>query len=277
MQLHDEERYDQFIADYLDGKMTEEEEIAFMEQVSADAALRQRYEQQLDLGWQLQQDDAPAQIAAPPAEAVKPIPTDRTKRAWWYAAAAVAVLATGVYWLLKPTTPAPSVARQAPVAPANNGPIDSPKGISPEKAVTPASTAFAAFYKPYGGQPDDPVELSIVLQQYQQKKHNEVLAAKAADFQLMGDPVADDRIKDYLALYKGLSQLDAGNPDAADALQLLADRSRLPAVAATARWYAALAYLQQGNTGACRRVLTDGIKMAGWPYQQKATSLLALL
>ncbi len=274
MHAQPDERYDQLIADYLDGKMTEEEEVAFMAEVSANAELRQRYEQQIDLGWQLQTEEEPAEQPASIRPAAPPAPIPPTTLRWQYwAAAAVLVLGAATYWLL--TKPAPQT---DPIAKTNTDtPAAAPNVVStpPDSAATP--NLFTRYYQRYAGSDRDPLVLSVVLQQYQQGKHQLVTDARPEDFQLMGSTTEEEQTSLYLRLYKALSQLDKGEPAAAAELKQLAGQRMSPHVAATATWYAALAYLQQSDNAACQALLLQGSQLPDWPYKAKAEQLLSAL
>ena len=277
--MNQEEKYLDQLADYLDGKMDEATEVAFMNELGENRELRQLFEAEIDLRALLE-----AQLSgigkAETAQAFAPIipmVVKSRKRYLGIAAVAVGLIAATalLLWNKQPTAVPPAIV-------VNDAPKAVPDSASlPNNIVKPVQPkideVFGRFYKPYVAQAD-PVQVSQFYTNYRSARYNAVINATAADYQLMAGSSDDAEVERFMNLYKGLSHLALGNEKSAflffDAVTKGSDTASYEYQSAV--WYKGLTLLKLGKIDAARQSFS--IVAAGRSnYAKDAKSVLSAI
>jgi hypothetical protein len=265
--------YYRLIADYLDNRMNEDEEIAFMEQLSLNEDLRMLYEQHLDMNWKL--EGAKQEDTGEQQEKIISIAPNKVNNYWWLRIAAIVIVMAGVGIIFlqnnktkKSDVGSNIVKIDTSVKATDTQPIFNPydSGKSPN--------LFERYYAKYAGTDEDPVAISLYLSFYKNGEYQKVLKASKDDYQLLGN-VEEDVTEYYMELYKALSQLEINNPASAGELQKISEITSSTAIKDHARWYAALAFLKHNNPDECKLMLQKIIANKNSRYQAKAEKLLS--
>lgn len=265
--------YYRLIADYLDNRMNEEEEIAFMEQLSANEELRMLYEQHLDMNWKLEganQKDAQEQ-----PEKIISIAPNKVNNYWWLRIAAIFIVITGAGIILLQKNK-PDKSNQG----SNLVKIDtSVKATDTQPIFNPSDSGnapnlFERYYAKYAGTDEDPVAISLYLSFYKNGEYQKVLKASKDDYQLLGNK-EQDVTEEYMELYKALSRLAINDTSSAGELQKISEITSSTAIRDQALWYAALAFLKHNNPDDCKLMLQKIKVNKNSRYQAKAEKLLS--
>lgn len=238
--------YIQMIADYFDGKMTPDEEIAFMDQVGQDAQLRELFDREL----------AVMGMMNPLVRAGAPVRRFTPYRLVAAAAIVAAVVGALIYFAgSRKASPSPPL-----VAAVTD---------------TTAPMLAARYLKPYEGE-RDPIGLSYYYQQYRQHHYAVVLAAKPADYAVKG--MSGAPLDRYMQLYKGLSLLEQHDPVKARTYldTIWKDPAPVDSLTYIAEWYSLMAALMENDSSGIG--LVGGLLTAGPnPYRDSARSILKQL
>jgi hypothetical protein len=289
------------IAQYLEDGMSPEEEVAFMEELNRDEALRKSFEEELLLREILAahagaetvaagQGTPAAHRQATQAPPVLDAPAPRVLslfRVRAISAACVAIILTAVGIARLPvferryaTDPGELVRRMPGEVSHLPG---TPEGTGQVRVVVTPDSLFAQFYGTYTGE-KDPVEVSLYYQHYREGDYASVLAAREEDYRLMGTGKKTDVLNQYMQLYRGLSYLAERQQVRALGQfdSLLNSPHTTKEVYCSAQWYAVLCSLQRKDIPADAVLAAAAhdaraIRQSGSPYRQKATLLLELL
>jgi tetratricopeptide (TPR) repeat protein len=196
------------------------------------------------------------------------------------AAAAIIILAAPAFWLVnrqsqntgvitkKNAADSPAVARIMP-------PKDTLKAVYalPTHTVN-ADSLYTLNAVKYQGA-DLPVQVSIVVNDYNAGNYTAVTKTTEADIMQAGVSDEEAVAAQYLHLYKGLAYLPLGKPEKAigefDTVLKTADST--DKVYYTAEWYKALARLKTNSPEKAAAIATHITKTAS-PYKNKAIALL---
>lgn len=284
------------IADYLENKMTQEEEKNFMIEISNNIALRQQYEDELYITGLLSQqqksgalndlmlqpaDEHIEMIEAAinkkiPGKEKAPVISILSRYRNIAAIFFVIIAVTSIYYLTRKwnlhTDDLTKLNNQNKLPVAVDSGNKSKLVIAAQHMTT--DSAFKNFYKKYTSE-NGPVEISYYYTQYKNGKYAKVLSAKGSDFQLMGTNDKQEVLKQYMDLYKGLSFLAQEKP--VNAIEhfdsVLKSSSKTSDQYYQAQWYKMLSYLKNNNVKKALESL-QVIKLSASPYNKKAMELI---
>jgi hypothetical protein len=253
----EEEVYLIRIADYLDGKMSPEEEEGFMRDVERDAVLRSLFEQELET----------AALFTPVTPSAAPVRRYFPYRLAAVAAALVAV-AVGIYVVRVDRTP-------ARIAVIHRDTVVAATPPRPDTQRVTGPVLAARYLQPYDGS-KDPVEVSYYYNQYRRGRYAEVMDAKPVDYQVLDAGGSKNALlRRYMALYKGLCLLEQQQPNRARRYLDSASMGTSPGdtLTFTAQWYSLLAALRQGDQTGIQD-LAGRLARRQNPYQERARKIL---
>lgn len=237
------------IADYLEDRMSPEEEEGFMLELGGDEEMRRQYEEEMliragmkgEVGpGLLQPADEHLQLVTEILAKDKEVRRDRGRVAVFgrrgVAAAALLVIISGTVLYIRFGWGEHGTSR---VIVAN-----SPALKNRMASGVAADSLFARYFTSYasGG---DPVEVSLYYEDYKRGDYPAVIGAKEEEYQVMGAGGREKVIRGYMQLYKGLSYLAVGK--AVEAVAQLEAVKPGNACYDAARWYLALAWLRRGD------------------------------
>lgn len=265
--------YYRLIADYLDNRMNEEEEIAFMEQLSANEELRMLYEQHLDMNWQLEgakQEDAQEQ-----PEKIISISPNKVNNYWWLRIAAIFIImaGSGIIFLQKNKQKKSNAVSNIVKIDTSVKATDTLAIFNPSDSGN-TSKLFERYFAKYAGTDEDPVTISLYLSFYKNGEYQKVLKASKDDYQLLGNE-EQHVAEDYMKLYKALSRLAINDSASGRELQKISEVTSSKTIRDHALWYAALAFLKHNNPDDCKLMLQKIKANKNSRYQAKAEKLLA--
>ncbi len=294
------------IANYLENKMSPEEEEAFMLELSSDDDLRQQFEDELAISAILKNESGnkneEADIFLQSADDhIKMIETALEKKQEGkapvinmfmryrnIAAIFLVVVSAAVIYLMiskKNNREISQTQTQIDTSDKSHQPIiasnDSSKkhsdSVSQKNNILAfqqtTDSIYKKFYKAYSGN-NDPVEVSYYRDKYKSGKYSEVIAATDKDIQTMGADDKSKSLQNYLKLYKGLSYLN--EKKFSNAIQefniVLQSAAKKSDLYYDAQWYSVLSLLKENDIKSASEI-SNKISESSSPYKNRADQL----
>ena len=285
------------IADYLEHKMSQEEEESFMHELSVDTHLQKQFEEALLVGSMLNTEEVGRgssenlffhsaddhirmmQEVLGDTRHQKQIEQNPNPFLSYgkIAAAFIILLAVSAvcFFIIK------GIDKKEMVGKAPSGTNKSVKDSVNNIAYPPTlqnstvgtDSIFKQFYQSYTAK-QDPVEIGGYYKDYREHKFGSVIYAKDGDYLLMGTSDRPRLLKQYMFLYKGLSLLEENKP--IEAILQFDSASMGPQKNGNAfhaaQWYKTLAFLKANNVNGALESIKS-LSTTSSPYRRKALSL----
>ncbi len=278
------------ITNYLEGNLSADEEVSFMQQLGNDALLREQYEEELLISGLLRQqekDDALINLFSHTDDKTTtgdnmPAKKKSAVKELWInyrniAAIVLVIVAASFIFLFirKSSKPPAGIANTAKDTALRTA--DRAMNITRDGKKN-TDSVFKEMYSAYIAGEEDPVEVSEFYEAYRGGRYAKVLSATKEDDQQMGAGNKNSEAERYMDLYKGLAYLGSNKPDSAisklDAV--MRKRSKTSKLYYDAQWYVALAWLKKKETGQALMIAKD-IWQSASPYKLKAEQLVKYL
>lgn len=287
------EEYENKIAKYLEGNMSDEEEEMFMQELNDNAALRKQYEEELLVSALLSNEDKKVESIQDSSfhkkddnlkgrkHNVRNVPFPAFTTGYKYIAAATLVIAISVSVFF--ITQNKNV--QHPVVAESNNKKNAPANTDSSLNTQPysknddslAESLFNEYYTGYTSK-NDPAEISNYYSYYQNKQYDKVIHAQKSGYEVMGTDNRQQVLNQYMLLYKGLAYLETNNiKNAIKSFDsVLKTSGKNSSIYYNAEWYCTLSYLKENNITKADSVL-DNILQSASPYKNQATQIIERL
>lgn len=296
---------------FLDGKMSMEEAMSFMDKVSNDSQLRQLFEKELETHSLFEEElkdihlsgDEPVEdIMFQPADEhiamiekgltaekkeqnITPVIPLYKNYKYIAAAAAIILLIFSDLYIFNPqhrTAIANLFNKQQPIKDTANNSNDSlplpPSDIQQQDnrqiAALSGKELYSKYHTYYEGGLNDPAEISLPLMWYYTKKYKQVKDADPNDYITRGSE--NDTSLLYLTFYKAISLLEMSNEQEAikyfDSVRI--NKIQIPVLTANNNWFTAMAWLKQDSLQKAKDILVKISSDKDSPFKAKADSVL---
>lgn len=295
---------------YLDNGLSEEEEVEFIMQMAADADLQKAFDTELLMQQKnlpdykaIKQTDEEFESADEHIERVKNtkaneqneqsarasvIPFYKTRKYRAVAAAAIVIVA-GSILVYNYSASKNNLSRnfgKSSQKDVNHSGDSLSNNVAQKQTQLPTNGVNLAeigqkFYARYNSSADDPVEVSLYLAAYENKRYDELLIAKESDLETKGAADTEEQklLTDYLLFYKSLAFLETAKPaKAAQLLEKILKNSRYHNnLFYQSQWYLSMSYLKLNDKNKAKRLISDISSQKSNQYRKKAVAISKLL
>ncbi len=283
------EENEEKIEQYLEGKMSLDEEELFMQELNTNEELRKQYEEELLISALLNDENDEKdeiKISVTNSNANNDVAEKKEKRKYnlsflgkhslAIAAIVVIIIVTAIFFAVKTQRPvqqtvsADTNAKQPSITSVDS--VNNQPSLHTHTASY-VSELYQKFYAPYVAK-NDPVEVSAYYTDYKQKNYKKVLTASDGDYQIMGAESNQLTLNNYMHLYKGLCFLEKEEPEnAVKQFDSLLKRVVNVSPSYEAKWYKALSYTKLNEIDSATNTLSSILKTHS-PYKKQAEQLL---